>query len=124
MNVLIVGSSFLGSTGNYGTIKVSRAGNVPRACKAARSKSYDLIVVDEGACADSSSDWVSFIGLLRGALVVNESDVAGDDLIPFIADIQENRKPTAVMEFACGVVEELENCIAILKHNDCTETVR
>ena len=85
MNVLIVGSSFLGSTGNYGAVKVSRAGNVPRACKEVKNKLYDLIIVDEGVCADSSSDWVKLIGLLRGALVVNESDVPKDDLIHFAA---------------------------------------
>ena len=124
MNGLIVGSSFLGSTGNYGAIKVSRAGTVPRSCKAASDNIYDLIIVDEGACVDSSSDWVELIGLLRGALVVNESDVLEDDIVHFAAGLQETRKRSTVMDFACEVVGELESCIAILKHTDCTETVR
>ncbi len=127
MNVLIIGSSFLGVTGTHGIINVCRAGSVFSACNAAEKVAFDLIVISEGACADSSSDWVRLIGLLRGALVVDESSVPLGDLLSYAAVVAVNKRrdgDSAVQSFASEVVGEIESCLALLRSYEHPEAMK
>ena len=125
MNVLIIGSSFLGSTGKHGIINVCRSGSISSACNAAEKVAFDLIVISSGSCADSSSDWVRLIGLLRGALVVDESSVPCGDLLAYASVVALNKRgDSEVRSFASEVVGEIESCLALLRNYEHPEAIK
>jgi hypothetical protein len=117
MNVLVVGSSFLGSTGGHDGVHVFRTGTIASACSIAKDRDFGLIVLCDVAYAGSSKEWVDFIKLSRGAMIVDESSVPNGDLVAYSAVVSLNKKESAiddVVEFANEIACEIKGCLDLL----------